>query len=64
MHKKRGVRSILIRSSKSQAAIFIIISLIIILSGVLYFFYQRQSVDKEIEIIQPEAATVKLYVEN
>lgn len=62
--KKRGVFGILIRNPKSQAAIFIIVSLIVILSGVLYFFYQRQAVEKEVEIIQPEAAPIKLYVEN
>ena len=51
-------------NSKSQAAIFIIIALIIILSGVLYFFYQRQSVEQEVDVVQPEISPVKLYVEN
>jgi len=65
MHiKKRGGKGILIHSSRSQAAIFIIISVIIILSGVLYFFYQRQAAEKEVEVVQPEAAPVKLYVED
>ena len=59
--KKRG--SYLV-NSKAQAAIFIILSLMVILSGVLYFFYQRQAVEKEVEVVQPEAVPVKLYVEN
>ena len=61
--KKRGVFGIL-SNSKAQATIFIVISLIVILSGVLYFFYQRQAVEKEIEIIQPELAPIKLYIDN
>lgn len=62
--KKRGNMNNLFHNSKSQAAVFIVIALIVILSGVLYFFYQRQSVEQEVEIVQPEAAPVKLYVEN
>lgn len=64
MNKKRGKFDLLIKNSKSQAAIFIIISTIIILLGVLYFFYQRQAVEEEIEVIPPEIAPIKLYVEN
>ena len=63
MSKKRDVQDILFFNSKSQAAIFIIIALVIILSGVLYFFYQRQSVEKEVEAVQPEIAPIKLYVD-
>ena len=62
--KKRGGCSILLSGSKSQAAIFLIISTIVILSGVLYFLYQRQAAEREIEIIQPELAPIKLYVDN
>ncbi|MBI3027819.1 hypothetical protein HYY70_06945 [Candidatus Woesearchaeota archaeon] len=62
--KKRGGYSLLAASIKSQAAIFLIMSLLIILSGVLYFFYQRQLVDKEIEIVQPEILPIKSYVEH
>lgn len=62
--KKRGRYSLLFSNSKAQAAIFIIISLIVILIGLLYFFYQRQAVEKEIEILQPEITPIKLYVEN
>lgn len=64
MAKKRGVNLNLFSSSRSQASIFIIIALIIILSGVLYFFYQRQAVEREIEIVQPEIVPIKLYVDN
>ncbi len=64
MHKKRGRLNTLILNSKSQAAIFIIISLIILISGVLYFFYQRQAVEKEVEVVQPEIVPIKLYIEN
>ncbi len=62
--KKRGGYSILISSPKSQAAIFIIVSLVVILSGVLYFFYQKQAVEQEVEVVQPKAVPVKLYIED
>ena len=61
--KKRG-RLRVLSNSRSQATIFIIIAVTVILSGVLYFFYQKQSLDRKIEIIQPEIAPVKLYVED
>ena len=61
--KKRG-RYCIIRNSKSQAAIFIVISLVVILTGILYFFYQRQAVEKQVEVVQPEVVPVKLYVED
>ena len=64
MIKKRGVSRILFLNSKSQAAIFIIASLVILLIGILFFFYKKQSVEKEIEVVQPEIVPVKLYVEN
>lgn len=53
-----------VSGKKSQAAIFIIVAVVIILSGVLYFFYQRQAVEGEVETVQPEIAPIKLYVEN
>lgn len=62
MSKKRGYK--LIRNTKSQAAIFLIISALIIISGILYFLYQRQAVEEEVEIIEPKAVPVKLYVED
>ncbi len=61
--KKRGI-DFVIKHSKSQAAIFIIMAVIIILIGLLYFFYQRQAVEKAIEIVPPELAPIKLYIEN
>lgn len=62
--KKRGVSAGIFFNSKSQAAIFLVMATAIILSGVLYFFYQGQAAEKEAEILQPEAVPVKLYVEN
>ena len=62
--KKRGVHYVIIPNLKSQATIFILISLVVMLTGALYFFYQRQAVEKEIEIVQPEIVPVKLFVEN
>ena len=62
MDKKRG--KCLASGSKAQAAIFIIVALSILLLGLLYFFYQKQAVEKIVGIIQPEAAPVKLYVDN
>ncbi|MBI2656140.1 hypothetical protein HYX03_00185 [Candidatus Woesearchaeota archaeon] len=63
MSKKRG-NSILLSNSKAQVAVFIITALVIMLLGLLYFFYQRQAVEKEVEIVQPEIAPIKLYVDN
>jgi len=62
--KKRGKFTALIRSSKSQAAIFIIIAMVVILSGVVYFFYQRQIFQNIVEVVQPEALPVKVYIED
>jgi len=59
--KKRGGYLV---NQKSQAAIFIIMSLVIILSGVIYFFYQRQAVEQEVEVVQPKAVPIKLYIED
>ncbi|MBI2650356.1 hypothetical protein HYX04_03505 [Candidatus Woesearchaeota archaeon] len=64
MTKKRGAGKILLSNSKSQASIFLVMTAIVILSGVLYFLYQRQAVEKEVEIIQPELAPIKLYVDS
>ncbi len=64
MNKKRGKCIALILNSKAQAAIFIVMAVIIIMIGLLYFFYQRQAVEKEIEVVPPEIAPIKLYVDN
>lgn len=61
MSKKRGEY---FANSKAQVAIFIVSAFIIILLGVLYFFYQRQAVEREIEVVPPEIAPIKLYIEN
>lgn len=60
--KKRG--RYLVSSSRAQVSIFILISLILALIGVLYFFYQKQVTEKEVEIVPPEIAPIKLYVDN
>ena len=62
-NKKRGVLGILV-FSKAQVTIFIIFAVVIILSGMLFFFYQRQSAGKAVEIVQPEVAPIKQYVED
>ena len=64
MIKKRGVPNNVIFSLKSQATIFIIMALVILLAGMIYFFYQKISAEKEIEVVPTEAAPVKLFVEN
>ena len=63
MSKKRGSR-LLIMNSKAQVAIFMIISVFILLAGLLYFYYQKTFVEKEVEIVQPEVVPIKQYVEN
>jgi len=62
--KKRGVSNVLISNSKAQAAIFIVFALVIVLTGLLYFFYQKQAVEKEVEVVQPGFIPIKSYVEN
>ena len=62
--KKRGEDIELILNSKGQATIFIIMALIIVLAGVLYFFYSRVALEKEIDVVPAEVAPVKLFVDN
>ena len=62
--KKRGELIALLSSPKGQVAIFMIFAIIVLLGGVLYFFYQKQSAGKEVEIVQPEVVPVKKYVED
>lgn len=59
--KKRGKFNL---NSRAQAAIFIIISLLIVLAGLTYFFYQKQLVEKQVELVPPEIAPVKLFIDN
>ena len=63
-HKKRGVVNCIIPNSRSQATIFIVMALIILLVGVLYFFYQRISLNEEVDVVPKEVSPVKLYVDN
>ncbi|MBI2559085.1 hypothetical protein HYW20_07225 [Candidatus Woesearchaeota archaeon] len=60
--KKRG--KVILLDSRGQAAIFIVISLIIVLAGLLYFLYQTQFFEKEVDVVPPEIVPVKSYVEN
>ena len=59
--KKRGRYLV---NTRAQVTIFIVISLIIVLLGLLYFFYQKQAVEKEVDVVQPEIVPIKSYVEN
>ena len=62
MHiKKRGGYLV---NKRAQVTIFIVISLIIVLLGLLYFFYQKQAGEGEVDVVQPEIVPVKAYVEN
>ena len=62
--KKRGYSSSLFSNSRAQAAIFLVAAVVIVLAGVFYFFYQKQYAEKPVEIVQPEAAPVKSFVDN
>jgi len=62
LNKKRGIH--LVSNSKAQAAVFLILSVLILLAGVLYFIYQRQSVEKKVEILNPDIAPIKSYIDN
>ena len=53
-----------ISAVKSQVSIFIVFSLVIVLFGMLYFFYQKQAIEQKIEIVPTEAVSIKLYVDN
>ena len=61
--KKRGELKVFC-NSRGQLALFMIFAIIVIIGGMLYFFYQKQSAEKEVEIVQPEVIPVKQYVED
>src|SRR3989344_5824791 len=48
---------------KAQAAIFLIATAVILLAGVLYFFYQKEFGSAQVEPVQPEAMPVKNFIE-
>ena len=48
---------------KSQVTTFMILSVLILLIGVIYFSYLK-SAEKEPEVVQPEVMPIKEYVEN
>ena len=52
------------KQKRGQAAVFLVLSLVVILLGLLYFFYQRQITEKETEILHPEILPIKLYIDN
>ncbi|MEK6983980.1 MAG: hypothetical protein AABX33_05380 [Nanoarchaeota archaeon] len=65
MHiKKRDRLNLIIPNSKGQVAVFLILALAILIAGIIYFYYQRQSVEKQIEVVDPQVAPIKLYVES
>ncbi len=51
------------KNNKAQVTIFFIIALSILISGAIYFYYQK-IILKEIEIIHPELAPIQNFVEN
>lgn len=60
--KKRGVTLVL--SSKGQVSLFMVMALILLIAGALYFLYQNQFFGKRLEFVQPEIAPVKVYIDN
>ena len=48
---------------KAQVTLFIVMALVIIIAGVIYFSYQRQLAPKE-EFVAPEIVPVKSFVDN
>src|SRR3989344_3922374 len=62
--KKRGNGFNVFGSSKAQAAIFLVISAAVLLAGLLYFIYQKQSTETEPEAVAPELQPVKVYVDS
>jgi len=58
--KKRGVMEF----GKSQASIFMIMAVIVLLLGVVYFLYQKSAVEGQPDEVQPEVLPVKAYVED
>src|SRR3989344_2035322 len=57
--KKRGD----LGGKRAQVSIFLLAAVIILILGMIYFFYQRQSSQKA-EYVQPELMPLKAYVEN
>lgn len=49
--------------SKSQITLFIVMALVIIIAGIIYFSYQEQLAPKQ-EIVATEAAPIKSFVDN
>ncbi len=49
---------------RGQISIFMIASLIVVLAGVIYFFYQGKYFGSKPEIVHPDVEPIKVYVEN
>ena len=56
MHKKRG--------RKGQVTVFMILALIVLLAGSIFFYLSREGSLFEEEYVQPELVPIKNYVEN
>ena len=56
--KKRGF------GSGGQISIFMILALLIVIAGGLFFYYQDQITKKTFEILHPDVAPVKLYIDS
>ena len=58
--KKRGAYFV---NPKAQVTLFIVMALIIIIAGVIYFSYQKQLAPKE-ELVAPEVVPIKSFVDS
>ncbi|MBI2654966.1 hypothetical protein HYX06_00895 [Candidatus Woesearchaeota archaeon] len=56
-------REVYFAGSRSQITLFIVMALVIIIGGIVYFSYQGQLAPKQ-EIVAPEAAPLKSFVDN
>ena len=57
--KKRGIFA----GKRAQITLFLIIAFVIIILGMIYFFYQNQLSEKKVEYVQPELMPIKIYIE-
>ena len=49
---------------KAQVSIFMLLAIVILLLGSLYFFYQREFAEDEVEFVEPEIVPLKSYIED
>ena len=62
--KKRGNFRKLIFNPRAQISIFMVIAIIIMLFGLIYFFYKKQAVENKIDVVRPEISPIKVYVDD